>query len=114
MPLKLQERDVTKQFCDYLGYRGWTLLRLQAGLFQTLGGQRTVRMHAAGTPDWLALKPDAEFFAELKRPGAKPKRHQELRMSALRKQGFRAEWFDSVFKGEGKRDLETWLAVEGL
>jgi hypothetical protein len=36
---KLKERDVTRQVCDYLGYRGWRPLRMQRtvlpGSFQT-------------------------------------------------------------------------------
>ena len=55
----------------------------------------------AGMPDRLVLLPGGRaFFAEVKRPGEKPRPLQEARMGMLRGLGFEAWVVDSKEKAE--------------
>ncbi len=53
----------------------------------------------AGIPDRLVLLPSGRYaFVELKAPGEKPRKLQELRMKQLKKLGFRTYVVDSIQK----------------
>lgn len=53
----------------------------------------------AGIPDRLVLLPSGRCaFVELKAPGEKPRKLQELRMKQLKKLGFRTYVVDSIPK----------------
>jgi hypothetical protein len=104
--VKLSEADVTKQVTDFLRFRGWTLIRLNSGLFNTKDGKRTYQIGEKGQADWLALKavpilsgvlPLANvIFLELKAPGKKPRADQQKWLEAKRRDGFHATWTDSL------------------
>jgi hypothetical protein len=76
---ELKERDVTRQVCDYLGFRGWRALRMQRtvlpGSFQT--GE-------PGQADYLFLrymlggKPGStlSLWIEFKAPGGRLRKGQ--------------------------------------
>lgn len=87
MPLKLTERDVTRQIRDFLEWRQWRALRQQRtvipGAFQT--GE-------PGIPDFLFLRylPDGMALAlwvEMKAPGRKTAERQQQWRAREEKRG---------------------------
>jgi len=61
-----------EQICeDILNLRGYTMFRLHSGTFKTVDGQRYIKGHDKGTPDYAV---EHEYFPgfllEVKRPGA--------------------------------------------
>src|SRR3954471_23847576 len=72
--LPLAERDVQRQVCDFLGWRGWRRLRNQSGVATNAGGH-TFRFGEKGIPDLLFLRYIPErpgvglvLWVETKRP----------------------------------------------
>lgn len=63
----LRERDVVKQFCDFLIHRGWRRIRIFPGKFRALRGDYIVSMAEEGTPDLLFYRASEYFFLEAKR-----------------------------------------------
>jgi hypothetical protein len=101
--LRLTEKDVTKQVCDYLRVRGWSVHRCHVGVYQPISGGAPVRMGEKGMTDLFAVRPKhgavAEFFwLELKAPGNRPSPDQSLWMERQHAAGFEAVCFDSLEK----------------
>jgi hypothetical protein len=89
---KLQpfERDIAKLVTDYLGYRGWLVVRTEANAVRR--GTRTPNrggIVAAGEPDARAFRGDRVLHLEFKRPGENLKLHQQQRHEYLKCFGIR-------------------------
>jgi hypothetical protein len=90
-----KEHDIQTEIINYLTGKGYYAMRLNSGMIENKYGGR-VRMCPAGTPDILAFKQDKVYssddgrvkrariyFIEVKRPGNKPTRLQEMKMEEL-------------------------------
>jgi hypothetical protein len=85
---KLSENDVERACLQVLALRGWKVLRLPVGLFKTLDGRHQT-IGELGIPDYVALHPNHPgFFLEVKRPGGKLSKVQEIKIEQLQ-QGYR-------------------------
>ena len=101
---KISENDVEKACVQVLALRGWKVLRLPVGLFKTLDG-RHVSIGELGIPDFVALHPDYPgFFLEVKRPGGKLSKVQEIKIEQLQ-QGYRL----AVAVVDSPEALAEWL-----
>ena len=64
---------------------------------KTVGGMCLKQTGMAGIPDRLVLLPDGKCaFVELKAPGEKPRKLQQIRMKQLKKLGFTCYVVDGV------------------
>jgi len=84
----IPERAIQAACIEYLRYRGYYVLRLNAGALPNAQG-RPVRMLPAGTPDVLAIKDGRAVFVEMKRPGKRPTALQAMTMDTLTQHGAR-------------------------
>jgi hypothetical protein len=114
--LKLREKDVTRQVCDYLGFRGWRPIRMQRtvlpGSFQT--GE-------PGQADYLFLrylpggKPGSTvaLWIEFKAPNGRLRKGQAEWHARERLRGGPVWVVDSFEDFEEAYDLEfSWLHTE--
>jgi alpha-amylase/alpha-mannosidase (GH57 family) len=89
------ENQIAQQIVDYLRLRGWRVHRLEADL---RGPKARVKREEPGTPDYIAVRTAtgvASFvrgydvvYIEVKRPGAKLRRSQEIWISQARDEGW--------------------------
>ena len=80
--ITMLEKQIERRLCDEVSKLNGACLK-QTGL--------------AGIPDRLVLLPDGHCgFVELKAPGEKPRKLQEMRMKWLRKLGFRTYVVDGL------------------
>ena len=101
---KLSENDVEKACVQVLALRGWKVLRLPVGLFKTLDG-RHQSIGEPGIPDYVALHSRFPgFFLEVKRPGGKLSKVQEIKIEQLQ-QGYRV----AVAVVDSVEALAEWL-----
>jgi hypothetical protein len=64
---------------------------------KTVGGMCLKQTGLAGIPDRLVLLPNGKCaFVELKAPGEKPRKLQQIRMKQLKKLGFKCYVVDGV------------------
>jgi len=76
------EKQIERNLCDEVKNKNGMCLK-QTGL--------------AGIPDRLVLLPDGKCaFVELKAPGEKPRKLQQIRMKQLKKLGFKCYVIDGV------------------
>ncbi len=87
-PTAVPERAIQAACMEYLRYRGYHVLRLNAGALPNAQG-RPVHLLPAGCPDVLAIKDGRALFVEVKRPGKKPTARQVAMMDTLRGYGAR-------------------------
>lgn len=68
----------------------WSKTRRQGGV--------KIEMGKAGIPDWLFTHPHFHppIYVEMKATGKRPTPQQESYLAALRRIGYRAEWFDDL------------------
>jgi len=86
------ENQIAQQICDYLRYRGWRVHRLEADIS---GPKAKAKREDAGTPDYIAVR-RREWqatgcdcvYIEVKRPGGKLRRTQELWIWQSRDEGW--------------------------
>ena len=82
--IQLTENDVEKQCLDYLALHRYRPVRLQSGLFTTLGkNPRPVTVGEPGLPDYVIPL----FFMEVKRPGGKLSPAQVMKIRELELDG---------------------------
>jgi len=83
---RLSENDVERACLDLLGLRGWYTIRLQVGLFRTLGERgHMIRVGTPGLPDYVAVhEKHRAFFMETKAPGKRLSKEQEKTQWAIR------------------------------
>jgi hypothetical protein len=85
----LVENDVEKTCLDALRWRHWRPERLHSGTFKSLDGNRFIKGHPKGTPDYVVTHAAyPAFYLEVKRPGEVPtpeqeQKHVELRLDCL-------------------------------
>lgn len=100
MTAKPLESVVLKQCLEYLKLKGICSWRQNSGGFsgEYKGKKRFVRFSGAeGVGDILAILPNGKFCSiEVKRPGGKPKPHQEEFMRMVIRNNGVAFWVDSV------------------
>lgn len=82
-PLNQSEKTVEKECVNYAKELRWTFRKQQGQ------GKR-------GKTDRFFMKNGVTIFVEFKRPGGKPTVKQVNEIEALRRDGFHAEWFDSI------------------
>lgn len=101
---KISENDVERACLQVLALRGWKVMRLPVGLFKTLDG-RHQSIGELGIPDYVALHPNFPgFFLEVKRPGGKLSKVQEIKIEQLQ-QGYRL----AVAVVDSVEALSAWL-----
>ena len=85
-PPPISESDVIAGCKTVLALHRYWLVRLHAGVFQTLDGIRKIRGVTKGTPDYACLHGFyRNFLLEVKRPGGVLSPDQELQISLLRR-----------------------------
>ncbi|HEX9060883.1 MAG TPA: VRR-NUC domain-containing protein [Clostridia bacterium] len=100
MSEKLSEHQIQSQIIQYLHSKGWHIERMNSGAMRQRdlrGKMYIIRLHEAGTPDLMAFKTLYDndggrigarlLFIEVKVPGNKPTRLQELKMQQLHEKG---------------------------
>jgi hypothetical protein len=94
---ELSENDVERQINDYLRWHGWRLHRLHVGKARFPSGH-WVEFYPQGTADWMATRgrQGAVLYYEVKRPGEKPSADQVVFLEQARREGYPADWFDSL------------------
>ena len=100
MASKPLESVVLKQCLEYLKLKGICAWRQNSGSFagEYNGKKRFVKFSGAeGIGDVIGVLPNGKFFSlEVKRPGGKPKPHQEEFMRMVIRNNGIAFWVDSV------------------
>ena len=104
--LRLNENEVEQAICDFLRYRGWHVYRNNVGLFRRLNSEGKVRVGEKGMADWFAVRSIGKnwpgycefLWLEVKANGKKPTLEQREWLARKRREGYQAEWFDSLDK----------------
>lgn len=100
MNSKPLESVVLKQCLEYLKLKGICAWRQNSGSFagEHKGKKRFVKFSGAdGITDLVGVLPNGKFIGiEIKRPGGKPKPHQEEFMRMIIRNNGVAFWVDSV------------------
>lgn len=92
----MTEHDIQTAISIELCKRGCIVHRTNSGVYYTKDG-RPVRIGVPGMSDLQGHRPDGRcFYLEIKRPGQKPRKNQDLFLSAMRSTGAIAGWADSV------------------
>ena len=94
------ENQIAAQICDYLRLHGWRVHRLEADL---RGPKARSKREDAGTPDYIAVRqrggPGSSYevwYLEVKRPGARLRRSQEIWIADARKRGWNVAVASSI------------------
>lgn len=92
----MSETDIMRNIMVKLSQLGCICLRTNAGAFYTRDG-RPVRIGIPGQSDLCGHRPDGKaFYAEIKKPGQKPRENQLNFLEAMRNSGAIAFWCDNV------------------
>jgi hypothetical protein len=79
------EKDVVAGCKTILGLHNYLVIRLHAGVYETLDGQRRIRGVPKGTPDYACLhEVHRNFLLEVKRPGGALSHDQEIQIELLK------------------------------
>src|SRR5262245_50185283 len=104
----ISEDDVEAGLKTVLALHNYLVIRLHAGVYQTLDGARHIRGVPKGTPDYACLhETHRNFLLEVKRPGGKLNPDQEVQIADLRKR-FRLP----VVVVEGVEEFCNWLVKQ--
>lgn len=110
--LRLSENDVRRAIVDFLKAQGWTVLRLQSGVFQRPGSSARITIGEVNMPDYCAvsavIRPGV-MFIETKAEGKRPTAGQRKRIDELIEDGFVAVWFDGF--DTGNRPFLPWYSL---
>ena len=93
------ENHVAQQICDYLRLHGWRVHRLEADL---RGPKALVKREEVGTPDYIAVRQREPFgpchcwYIEVKRPGGKLRKSQEIWIADARRRGWNVAVASSI------------------
>jgi len=93
------ENQIAQQICDYLRLHGWRVHRLEADL---RGPRARVKREEIGTPDYIAVRQCADgpgcdvWYVEVKRPGGRLRRSQQIWIDDARKRGWNVVVASSV------------------
>jgi hypothetical protein len=86
-PPQLSENDVEAQCKTVLALHRYLVIRLHAGVYQTLDGRRHVRGVPKGTPDYACLHERyRNFLLEVKRPGGDLSDDQKAQIADIERQ----------------------------
>jgi hypothetical protein len=98
--LRQREIDVAQQILDYLRLRGWRVHRLEADIY---GPRARVKREEIGTPDYIAVRqcagPGSQcdvWYIEVKRPGGKLRRSQQIWIEDARRRGWQVAVASSI------------------
>lgn len=91
--MTIRESKVESDIRKYALARGWWVSKF------TSPGKR-------GVPDRIFIKNSFVVFIEIKRPGEKPSKQQELRMAEMKRYGALVYWVDNL--NDAKEILETY------
>jgi len=94
------ENQIAQQVVDYLRLHGWRVHRLEADL---RGPKARPKREDAGTPDYIAIRqrggPGSSYevwYLEVKRPGARLRRSQEIWIADSRERGWNVAVASSI------------------
>ena len=93
------ENQVAQQVVDYLRVHGWRVHRLEADL---RGPKALVKREEVGTPDYIAVRQRADgsacdvWYVEVKRPGGRLRRSQQIWIADARKRGWQVVVASSI------------------
>jgi len=94
---RLSESSVAKTIKDFLLAEGWTVLRLQSGLFQRPGSKDRITIGEKGLPDYVCMREDSYFdttaklfFLETKATNGKVRPSQEEWMKNAKRRGLKS------------------------
>ena len=105
-PPSLSENDVEAQCMTILQLHSYLVIRLHAGVYQTLDGARYVHGVPKGTPDYACLhETHRNFLLEVKRPKGQLSPEQEVQIAMIR-QRFKL----AIVVVESVEQFCTWLA----
>lgn len=79
----MKEQDLQTKIIKYLKKDGWEVVK-------------TILLSKNGYPDLFAFKKGITIFIEVKKPNGVRAKIQEYRINELKKQGFTAEFIDSM------------------
>lgn len=79
----MKEQDLQSKIVKELKNNGWDVVK-------------TILLSKNGYPDLFAFKRGVTIFIEVKKPNGKRSKIQEYRINELKKQGFIAEFIDSM------------------
>jgi sulfite reductase beta subunit-like hemoprotein len=86
-PPRLSENDVEAQCKTVLALHSYLVIRLHAGVYQTLDGKRHIHGVPKGTPDYACLhKYHRNFLLEVKRPGGELSDDQKVQIAEIQRQ----------------------------
>lgn len=106
-PDAISEDDVEAGCKTILQLHQYWVIRLHAGVFQTMDGRRHIRGVPKGTPDYACMHGRfRSFLLEVKRPGAKLSPEQELQITVLKRQ-----WDLPIVVVESVDKLCNFLAI---
>jgi len=94
---QLSENDVEAQIVGFLKIHGWRVDRQHVGRAKWPAGG-WLQLHPEGTADWFAHRPRTSpscLYVEVKAPGQRASREQELYLEMARLGGYLAGCFDS-------------------
>jgi hypothetical protein len=102
---RLVENDVERQCLDIMLVRGYWPIRLHAGTFKSVDGERWIKGVQKGTPDYGAMHElYPGFLLETKRPGGSLTLIQSAAINGLR-MGYRL----AVCVTDGAAGFAQWL-----
>lgn len=86
-PPQISENDVEAGCKTILALHSYWVIRLNAGVFKSMDGNRHIRGVPKGTPDYACLHGRfRNFLLEVKRPGGDLSPEQELQITVLKRQ----------------------------
>ncbi len=100
MKLRPTESQIAQQIVDYLRLHGWRVHRLEADI---RGPKARPKREDIGTPDYIAVRqcagPGGAFdvwYVEVKRPGGRLRRSQQIWIDDARKRGWNVAIASSI------------------
>ena len=78
-----KEQDLQRKIIAFLESEGWIVVK-------------TITLSKSGFPDLFAFKKGVTIFIEVKKPNGVRSKIQEYRIKELKKEGFNAEFIDSM------------------
>jgi hypothetical protein len=99
MKLRPTENQIAAQIIHYLRLHGWRVHRLEADL---CGPKASSKREDAGAPDYIAVRQRADgawcdvWYVEVKRPGGRLRRSQQIWIEDARKRGWQVVVASSI------------------
>jgi hypothetical protein len=92
----LKERDITAQIKGFMESRGWYGVRLQSGTVRGVTRGTFMHLGKKGLPDYVFVRARECCFVEIKAPGKRPSKDQEMWFAFADIQGIQHIWADGL------------------